>query len=68
MTYVETRDYLDGLPLVTALWWYIENINEDDPYRTDLFFHLRERVRNHDPKAEYKFTRELALRERGAKP
>lgn len=34
--------YTDGLPLVDALWWFIENRPENS---TDLFFRLRERVR-----------------------
>lgn len=63
MTYEQIEDYLDGCPLVNALWWYIENSNEDDPHRNQLFFYLRERVRSLDPKAEYKFTRELAKQE-----
>lgn len=59
MTFKEVTDYLNGRPLVDALWWFIENSNEDDPHRSELFFYLRERVRNLDPKDEYKFTREL---------
>jgi hypothetical protein len=31
--------------LLTDLWWFIENVNEDTPDRTDRFFALRERVR-----------------------
>ncbi|WP_044275861.1 hypothetical protein [Burkholderia gladioli] len=38
--------YLKGLPLVEALWWFIENCPEDLPGRTELFFALRERVRD----------------------
>lgn len=38
--------YLKGLPLVEALWWFIENCSEDMPGRTELFFALRERVRD----------------------
>jgi hypothetical protein len=27
-------------------WWFIENVTEDDPERTDIFFQLREIVRS----------------------
>ena len=36
--------YLETLPLVHALWWWIENVTVDDPSRTETFFYLRERV------------------------
>ena len=39
--------YLETLPLVLALWWWIENVTEDDPSRTETFFYLRERVRTY---------------------
>lgn len=42
----DVQAFLDKLPLVQALWWFIENTNEDTPYRTELFFHLRERYRS----------------------
>lgn len=38
--------YLDTLPLVNAMWWFIENVTPDSSYRTEVFFYLRERVRN----------------------
>lgn len=39
--------YLKGEQnLVSALWWFIENVSDDTPGRTDMFFHLRERVRS----------------------
>jgi hypothetical protein len=60
VTFDETKGHLEGLPLVAALWWFIENSNEDDPHRNELFFYLRERVRNLDPKAEYLYTTALA--------
>lgn len=41
----ETIDYLISLPTVYALWWFIENITDEDPRRSEIFFHLRERVR-----------------------
>jgi hypothetical protein len=60
MTFDQTKDLLDGLPLVSALWWFIENVNEDTPHRSELFFYLRERVRDLDPRAEYLYTAALA--------
>jgi hypothetical protein len=41
----QTIDYLRTLPLVEALWWFIENVDEDYPGRTEIFFALRVRVR-----------------------
>jgi hypothetical protein len=38
-------DYLKSVDLTTALWWFIEQTNEDTPGRSDIFFYLRERVR-----------------------
>lgn len=38
-----TDEYLDTLPLVDALWWFIENEHECG---SDVFFYLRERYRN----------------------
>lgn len=35
----------DGL--IRDLWDFIENVTDEDPTRTDKFFALRERVRNH---------------------
>ena len=46
MTYAQTVAYLDGQPLALALWWFIENVTEDNADRNELFFYLRERVRN----------------------
>jgi hypothetical protein len=37
--------YLDTLPLAKALWWFIENVGQDDRKYTELFFYFRERVR-----------------------
>ena len=45
----EAAEYMNSLPLAEALWWYIENIADEDPRRTDLFFYLRERVRGLKP-------------------
>lgn len=36
---------LAKMPLVEALWWFIENATDNLEGRTDLFFALRERVR-----------------------
>lgn len=47
MTYEETTDYLDSLPGVLALFWFMENVNEDDPHRSELFFYCRERARRY---------------------
>lgn len=53
MTLKQTKKLLDSMPLTTALWWFIENSNEDDKHRNELFFYLRERVRNQDPQVEF---------------
>lgn len=29
-----------------AAWWFIENVAQDDPARNDIFFELREIMRN----------------------
>ncbi len=57
MTATETTDYLHTLPTTHALWWFIENVTEDDPIRTEVFFYLRERFRKYqdDPKAEHRY-------------
>lgn len=38
--------YLACLPLVDALWWFIENVSQEDPHRNTYFFALRERMRS----------------------
>lgn len=38
--------YLKTQPLTAALFWFIENVNDETPNRNDMFFHLRERVRD----------------------
>lgn len=38
---------IDGLDLAQALWWFTENVPLDAPWRTTVFFKLRERMRNH---------------------
>lgn len=55
----QTKDYLSGLPMAEALWWFIENVNEDSAHRSELFFYLRERMRSHDPKADYQFAKQI---------
>jgi len=37
--------HTDSLPLAEALWYFIENVSDENPARTELFFHLRERMR-----------------------
>lgn len=37
--------HIDSMPVDEALWWFVENVPEDAPWRNDLFFRLRERVR-----------------------
>lgn len=39
------KEIVAELSLANALWWFIENVTEDDPARQDLFFELRKRVR-----------------------
>jgi hypothetical protein len=57
MTVTEAKDYLDTLPFGYAVWWYVENVTEDDPIRTEVFFYLRERFRKYqdNPKAEHRY-------------
>lgn len=50
MTAEEMKNLTDDMPLAQALWWYIEN-KPDTPDGTDVFFHLRERMRNYTPYA-----------------
>jgi hypothetical protein len=45
MTLAATKLYLSSITLPAALWWFIENVNDEDRYRTEIFFFLRERVR-----------------------
>jgi hypothetical protein len=35
----------DARELALDLWWFIENVTDNDPTRTERFFALRERVR-----------------------
>lgn len=54
MTTEQYIDYLGMQPLAFALWHFIENMNEEDEGRTEVFFALRERVRRYQesPKTE----------------
>jgi hypothetical protein len=33
-------------PLVQALWWFIENVSDEHPERSEMFFALRARYRS----------------------
>lgn len=46
MSTSDVRAYLDGLTTEFALWWFIENSTEESPWRTEIFFYLRERVKS----------------------
>jgi len=46
MTFTETKKYLDTQSLAMALWWFIENVNDEALERSQIFFYLRDRVRN----------------------
>ena len=37
------KEHVDSLPLADALWWFIENIGDDDDSREGWFFYLRAR-------------------------
>lgn len=37
--------YLSKLPLIDALWWFIENSDDESPHKTTYYFLLRERMR-----------------------
>lgn len=57
MNYDQIIDHLDTLPITHALWWFIENVAEDSPHRTPLFFYLRSRFRvyQENPKGEQRY-------------
>jgi hypothetical protein len=46
MKAAQMMTWLSGLSLTDALWWFIENVNVDTEGRSEVFFYLRERVRN----------------------
>ena len=39
------RDAWETRKALYAAWWFIENVGEDDPARTDIFFEVREIAR-----------------------
>lgn len=43
-TAIEHRDTLADV--LADVWWFVENVSDDTPDRTDRFFALRERVRD----------------------
>lgn len=54
------EEYVKGLPLLEALWWFIENSESlPDEENTAIFFNLRERYRQGTRPAELD-ERELA--------
>ncbi|HVH93181.1 MAG TPA: hypothetical protein VM783_17590 [Candidatus Acidoferrum sp.] len=57
MSYQEIIDYLDSLPGVLALFWFMENVSDEHLHRQQLFFYCRERARRyqHNYKAELKY-------------
>lgn len=44
MNIEQTVAYLDTLPGVLALFWFMENVSDEHPHRQELFFYCRERV------------------------
>ena len=44
--------YPKVLEALRAAWWFIENVSEDTPNRSELFFELREKVRGALPAPE----------------
>lgn len=65
MTYEQTINYLDTLPGVLALFWFMENVADDHEDRQQLFFYCRERVRRYGATPGYTdhenaYKRELA--------
>lgn len=41
----QINEYLDTLSLEDALWWFIENMQADGVVKNEVFFRLRERIR-----------------------
>jgi len=39
----EAIAHMDSLSLQDAMWWFLENVSEDSPARSDCFFALRRR-------------------------
>jgi hypothetical protein len=46
---MNSAEYVKTRPLCEALFWFIENVDESDPERSETFFALRERVRAEGP-------------------
>ena len=44
----DLSDHLKSLPLHEALWWFIENVSDEDIHKQTYFFLLRERMREHN--------------------
>lgn len=59
MTFQQIKDYLDTQPMAQALWWFIENVSDDNPSRTEVFFYLRGRMMELDIKADYQYAKRL---------
>lgn len=53
MTTQEAIDYTDTLPMAHALWWYLENA--EDEWGSEVFFRLRTRFRAYqdNPRPEW---------------
>jgi len=51
--------------LVYELWWFIENVTDDTPDRTERFFALRERVREYGRRERERL--EMAARRRAGR-
>ncbi len=53
VTLIDPSDsvHMKELDLVDALWYFIENVEQEDPQRNETFFYLRERVRAHQETA-----------------
>lgn len=61
MTFEEIKNHLETCNIVNALWWFVENVNEESPHRSEVFFYLRERVRGYqgNPRLENSFAKNL---------
>jgi hypothetical protein len=59
LDFEDVKKLLDGTELVDALWWFTENSNGDEPWRSEAFFYLRGRVRSYQKSFNRKFPKEL---------
>ena len=48
----DLSDHLKGLPLHEALWWFIENVSDEDIHKQTYFFILRERMHQHNTEGD----------------